>query len=216
MTETPNDSREELKAFRKLMVALSHEGIKDWHDRAQYIMSVTNVSWFSSNKELEQILKAAKGNFDDRVLPLRPPTGLNNEKTIVGMWCSWDFESEIPCCKIEILIRRAKGHVYGFRVDPPDFRDKHCFWHVQFTHCFLETEARFPKSKATWIDESTPAFPIPLGDTASITPKDATVYAVISLYGADIRAPIYDRIRQLTAGVHGSLKELLPSPSQAN
>jgi len=215
MTDEAKVSRKEFEAFQAIMVALSREGIGDLNDRAQHISRVTNVSWFAQDWELHKILEKTRGDFGERVLPMRPPSGLDNERTIVGMWCSWDFESGTPYCQIVILIWRGKGCVYGFRVDPPHVFDKHRFWHVQFTHRFCKGKnIRFPVSEATWIDDRTPAFPILLGNTGSITPKEATVYAVVSLYGSDISTPIYDRIRELTKkGVHGSLKELIPRPA---
>jgi hypothetical protein len=216
MTPEASISRKEFEGFRKMMLALSREDSGDLNVRSQRNISTTNVSWFTNDRELQEMLIAPSGDFGARVLRLRPPSGLDIQRTIVGMWCSWNFESATPHCKIQILIHRGGKNVYGFRIDPPFVYDKHQFWHVQFTHRFSNEETRFPESQATWISDRTPAFPIPLGDAANITPKDATVYAVISLYGADISAPIYDRIRQLTKGVHDSLKTLIPRPAPAN
>lgn len=203
--------KDEIDSFRGMIKVLRREGAIDLATRSQHIYRITNAAWFANEHEVDRVLAPPKGDFGDRLLLLLPPSGLDSDKTVIGMWCAWDFEMPSPECKIEILISRPNRRVFGFRVDPAHARTpKHRYWHVQFTYKFTRQDTRFPEADANCIDDSTPAFPIALDNPGSVTPKDAAVYAIISLYGRDIPPAINAGIKRLTYRVCPSLKALLP------
>jgi hypothetical protein len=201
---------EDVKTFRKILMALFKDGRSDLADRAQHLYSVSAIPWFDNEREMRNALACRKGDFGSRLVSLRPPSGLPSEKAVIGMWCAWDFENESPACKIEILISRANGQVFGFRVDPAHPRHKHRYWHVQFTYKFSCQGTGFPQANANCIDDSTPAFPVALDPTGTVTPKDAAVYAIISLYGLEIPNAINAGIRTHAHKLKPSLRALLP------
>jgi len=200
---------EDEKTFRHILMALFKDGSSDLRDRAQHLYSISTVPWFANDQEMRSALACQKGDFGSRLVSLRPPSGLPREKAVIGMWCSWDFENESPACKIEILISRANGQVFGFRVDPAHPRHKHRYWHVQSTYKFSCRSTGFPQANANCIDDSTPAFPIALDPSGRVAPKDAAVYAIISLYGLDLPNSIVTEIKTHAYKLNPSLRALL-------
>lgn len=119
--------------------------------------------------------------------------------------CYWRFDNARPECKFRVvLFKRLKGGAsrngnwaaWGFRIESPEAPGKeapgghenqvsresrHGFWHIQMMSEFDKEEARVERvveSRAPWIPESDPAFPIAARD-----PTDALLILLVSLYG---------------------------------
>jgi hypothetical protein len=107
----------ELQQFKELVMTLFRDGVAYLGEkRLNEGKPGGQIKWFTEFG-LSKILKSPKGDFGEQVVPLRQPTGFH-DKTLVGLWCSWDFEREDPRCKMEILIYLADKQVFGFRVNP--------------------------------------------------------------------------------------------------
>lgn len=201
--------KSELDHFRNMLLALFKEGQQAFQTMSGSPSVLGAMQWFDDEYFLSKLLKEAKGDFGEKLIFLRPPTGMG--KVVTALWASWDFEADPAHCKIEVLMRRAAKQVYGFRVDPPHSHEKHNFWHVQYTHRF--TSANFFQSNATWIDDSTPAFPVIVSEAEDVTPKDAAAYATVAFYGRDMSDDLRTKLRNLVFSA--SLKSVLYSAQAA-
>lgn len=176
----------EIQDFRDIVLSIHKDGVRYLNElQTSEVPAVCNgINWFADERQLSRLLNKSKGDLGNYVVAVRGPTGMN--KPIVGLWTQWDFEADLPWCKLELIMCRAPKQIYGFRIDPPHDFEKHDYWHAQFTHAFSNSYTRFPTTTAVdWISKTTPAYPITLDSHESITPQLIAVYSLLSLYGKD-------------------------------
>ncbi|HLO77398.1 MAG TPA: hypothetical protein VK196_13160 [Magnetospirillum sp.] len=201
------EARREAKRFKSLVEALFNEGIKYMQTKEGAAYGSINANWFASRDELVSSMRPDTGNFGNKLVPLAPPKDLG-PKAIVAMWCKWTFDADYAC-EIQVMIHREKNQAYGFRIDKPNPRGdlRHGYWHVQFTREFQGGGAFTKATGIDWISTSTPAFPIALDKDGGLLPKDAAIYATISLYGGTYPQDLSDTLKSMTGSE--SLKSIV-------